>query len=322
MPQHPIQHFDPSTRSLIYDSIFRVLAQYVNDRNFGPLRTAQLFLQAADILADGGSGIVKRPDNVNRFVDLDAFNVTVSFPNYGVNQNIANLMREVIWELYVQMILAPVPDYGIIVNDMKQDVHHKLQGGLFFAFNTFLITSFGAEVLSDSTNRTRVYDPDGYLANFSDSEADLEMMRYLEEGVSVFRGGHLLASVVLLGAASERLVEMLAQKLSVAIVNSGGTEWYEKKYEKERNISKRFKVVGDALMGHYGERLKDENLRDEFEGAVKLTFEQIKNARNKIAHPKGYQFSWNEVNGLYHNFVPYFKHISRIIDLLKNSPIS
>lgn len=322
MSPHPIQHSNPLTRSLIHSAIWRVLARYVSTSNFGPHRTARLFLEAADILADEGSDVVKRTDSVNRFVDLDVSHVTASFPNYGISQNISNLMREVIWEFHVQMLLNPYPDHGIIENDSNHDVYHKIRGGLYLAFNTFLITSFGAEVLSDSIDRIRVYDPDGYLANFLDSDADPEMMRYLQEGTSVFRGGHLLASVVLLGAASERLFDLLAQILSIAIAKAGGSDWYEKKYQKERDLSKRYKAVEDSLLGHYGHRLKEQNLRDEFEGAVKLTFEQIRNARNKIAHPKGYQFSWNEVTGLYHNFVPYFKHINRVIDLLANNPIS
>jgi len=96
----------------------------------------------------------------------------------------------------------------------------------------------------------------------------------------------------------------------------GGVTWFRDKYEKKGDISDRFKAVEGKLMGEYGKELDNEKLKDAFQTIVKLTFEVIRDARNAIAHPKGRDFTWSEVSGLLHNFVPYFRHINRIIAFL------
>ncbi len=39
---------------------------------------------------------------------------------------------------------------------------------------------------------------------------------------------------------------------------------------------------------------------------VTLTLEQIRCARNDIAHPMGCELTWNEVSGFLHSFLQYF----------------
>jgi hypothetical protein len=73
-------------------------------------------------------------------------------------------------------------------------------------------------------------------------------------------------------------------------------------------------------MEEYSEELDQEKLKDAFQHVVTLTFEQIRLARNDIAHLKEREFTWNEVNGFLHNFVQYFGYINRIIAFLSNNP--
>ena len=80
---------------------------------------------------------------------------------------------------------------------------------------------------------------------------------------------------------------------------------------------KRFLALTGKLMGEYGEELSRVGLKDAFNGVVTLTFEQIRNARNDIAHPSGREFTWNEVSGLLHNYVQYFIYANRIIAFLR-----
>jgi hypothetical protein len=183
-----------------------------------------------------------------------------------------------------------------------------------------MLTPYGVSVLIDSQNRIQVHDPDGYLANFygANPPPDPVMMRYLAESISVFRSSHLMATVVLLGIASERLVEILAEDLRDGTGNGKGLAWYNEKY-KNKSISDKFKAVSGKLLAEYGPDLAQEQLKDAFQGIVTLTFEEIRHARNDIAHPIGREFTWNEVNGLLFHFVQYFRYVNQIRKFLADS---
>jgi hypothetical protein len=122
------------------------------------------------------------------------------FPTYGMDDNVTDFMRLVFRELYLQGIIVPGPIKRRFSNSSLMS---------FLDLDVIRFTPYGVSVLTDIENRIQVHDPDGYLANFWNAKPkpDPEMMRYLVECVSVFRSGHLLASVVLLGIASERLIE-------------------------------------------------------------------------------------------------------------------
>jgi len=111
------------------------------------------------------------------------------------------------------------------------------------------------------------------------------MMRYLEECVGVFRGAHFLATIALLGVASERLIEVLAESLRDALGEPEGTKWFDKKFSQQWPVSRRFKALSDRLFREYEQDLKREKLKEAFDCVVKPTFDQIRCARNDIAHP-------------------------------------
>jgi hypothetical protein len=277
-----------------------------------------LFLRAADILVS--EGILKERRGGQNFTQQNTSGPIASYPNYEVDDDIAHLMKQTFWELYIQGVLAPASNFRAIINEHNQEERKWVSGGLFLDLDHIMLTPYGVDILIDSKNRIRVYDPDGYLANFWSASPlpDPIMMRYLSECNSVFRSGHLLASVILLGIASERLVNILAERLRDALGNPMGSEWFRTKYKGD--ISDRFKALTNKLVAEYDQELKQEKLRDALEGVVTLTFAIIRHARNDIAHPKGRDFTWNEVSGFLHSFVQYFKYVNRIIELLANNP--
>jgi hypothetical protein len=126
-----------------------------------------------------------------------------------------------------------------------------------------------------------------------------------------------LATVVLLGIASERLIEVLAESLRDALGGPTGAKWFDKKYSNTRDISARFEALSSRLMSEYGDELKREKLADPYHCVVKPTFHQIRCARNDIAHPSGRESTWNEVGGFLHNYVQHFIYANRIIAFLR-----
>jgi hypothetical protein len=269
------------------------------------------------MVADGlvETGIIDRPGFLDgqsqsgqRFVHLLEKEQLELFPNYGIPDNIASFVRQIIWELYLQGVLAPAPKRVPRVDRSILHVHEDF----WMQLDSFLLTPYGVDLLLDSADRIRVYDPDGYLTNFWGAKPppDPEMMRYLSECVSVFRSNHLLASVVLLGVASERLIEVLAESLRDALGSPEGNSWYSR--YRNKDISKKFSSISNKLKEEF--ELTDLNT-DAFR-AVELTFQYIRLARNDIAHPKGRHFTPNEVSGFMHNFVQYFKYLNDVMGFL------
>lgn len=302
-------------RSIVRSKVLDTLAKRAKTAKHGPFRAVRLFQEICDELVD--AKIVQPGPGGSRFTQLKADDPNL-LPDFEVRADIARLVRQELWELYLQGILAPSPALECPVSVDRKPPFSYLD------LDCGVLTDYGEDILTDTTGRIHVHDPDAYLENFWNASPapDPDMMRYLQECVSVFRGGHFLATVVLLGVASERLVEVLAESLRDVPGDPRGAEWFHKTYSNKRYISARFKAVSDKLMADYRDALNRRKLKNPFEDVVNLTFAQIRLARNEIAHPTDRQFTWNEVSGFLHNFVQYFLYVNRIIEFLRTDPKS
>jgi hypothetical protein len=197
---------------------------------------------------------------------------------------------------------------------------------MFFSdLDDYMITPYGVQFLLSTSDRIAVHDPDGYLQLFwgANPVPDPEMMRYLGECLEVFRANHLLAAVVLLGVASERLIEVLAMRLRDALgTTRNGNDWYNNTYNTRRNqnITNKFDEVFRRLDTEYRNELNAVRISAREIESIRLAFEAIRNPRNIIAHQHNYVPTWNETGGLLHNFVLYFKLINQIINVMLANP--
>ena len=323
--RHAIERISSDAQSLILQALYRALYEYASGGYFEyrQISIIRIFLQAADILAS--DGVIKRPQNITRFAELKWVTGMPPdiHPDYGIDEVIAGYMRQSLWEMYLQGILAPSPARRSASNWMNFDALAKRDGGQFLDLDSVTLTPMGVDFLLSTRERIQVADLNGYMANFwsANPVADPELLRYLHEGVLVLKSNHLIASVVLLGAASEHLIDVLARALAKALGEPTGGKWYQNNYLAKRDISGRFESVKGALTSHYQNDLKNANLMDDLTtGAIALTFNIIRRFRNDVAHVHGVMPNWNEVMGLYHNFVIYFKRINEIIALLIKNP--
>lgn len=281
----------PEIHTIIRTAIFDWLARLVESKKY-EVDMNQAAHQTLGILHTKGIIPSRPPINV-QFKELYS---------YGVPGDIIRQVTQIFWELHLQGILFPSPTWISSSN------------------GSAIITPYGIELISENSGRIQTHDPEGYLDNFWNENPvpDPEMMLYVKECVSVFQHGHFFACVILLGISSERLMTVLAESLRDALGYPSGTEWFERKYRG--NASEKFKVIINQLLASYDKELEKEKLKEALQGIVMLTFEAIRHARNDIAHPKGREFTWNEVSGLLHNFVQYFKYINKIIALLVSNP--
>lgn len=282
---------NPNMQSIIRAAIFEWLARLVADKKY-EVNMNQAAHQALNSLYRKGILPSQAPSNI-RFEDLYA---------HQVSRDVIRSVTQIFWELHLQGILIPSAAW------ISSNNGHAI------------ITPYGRELISENSGRIQAHDPEGYLENFINENPvpDVEMMLYVKESISVFQNGHFFACVILLGVASERLITVLAENLRNSLGSPSGTEWFQKKYKG--NASEKFKVLVNQLLADYGEELEKEKLKEALQGTVKLTFETIRHARNDIAHPKGREFTWNEVSGLLHNFVQYFKYTNKVIAVLVNNP--
>jgi hypothetical protein len=280
---------NPKVYSIIRSAIFDWIRRLVISEKF-EVNMNQMAHHTLNALHQNGFLSSSVAGNV-RFEDLQ-----------NVPQEIIRSITQIFWELHLQGVLTPSPAW--------------ISSGNGYA----IITLYGRELVNDNTERIQVHDPMGYLDNFlaENPPPDEEMMLYVKESVSVFQDGHHFACVILLGIASERLMTVLAESLRDAFGVPKGTEWFQKRYRG--NASEKFTAITNQLLVEYGGELEREKLKEALQGIIKLTFETIRHARNDAAHPKGREFTWNEVSGFLHNFVQYFKYINRIIALLNANP--
>lgn len=317
-----MSQLNPSTKSLARYSILEALAKLAKASLLGPFGCRDIFLRAAEILADKAVSGVIRPDGIDTFRQLLKPHRTDSFPDFGIPKEIANLMRETLWDLYLLRVISPAPGAGEIFDDVGRRSPYTVDGGIFLDLDQLYITAHGAEVLRESDKRIQIYDPDGFLSTFLDAQPspDPELMRYLTECINVFRGNYLVAAVVLLGASSERLIDVVAAALRDALGDPIGTSWHRTKYANKKDVSNRFKAFEGTLMREYGEELKTVGLSEAFQDIVKINFEAIRHSRNSIAHPSDKIPNLNEVAGMIHNFSLYFDYVNSIIDYLRKNP--
>ena len=191
-----------------------------------------------------------------------------------------------------------------------------------WAMSWVSLTSYGVRVINDTSNQIMVYDPTRYLEIFDNSvpPPDIEMMRYVSEAISVFTSRHFVATVVLLGIASERLIDVLAKNLNQAISNTDTSNWYGSKYKSKTSMLDKFKTLKGKLIEEYQPELIAENLKDAFQNTVETSFHQIRTARNDLAHPNDRRFTWNEVSGFLFTFSQYHQYINKIIKILQHNP--
>jgi hypothetical protein len=320
MHETPLAIMAEPARSMVRAKLLDVLGGYALEADRGPFHVALLYLKTLHALAlEDPTQWSLDTEAVEHFERHRYVRSTEQFPDFGVSPRTTSYVRQLLWEFYLQGILAPAPATPEVSSRTAESSLFPM--AFLLHLDSVVLTAYGVEILSDTTNRIQVHDPDRYLANFLKAEPppDPEMMRYLEEAVAVFRGGHFLATIILLGVASERLIEVLAESLRDALGDPSGVKWFNTRYANKWDISTRFNSLSGKLMDEYSEDLSRAKLKDAFDGVVTLTVEQIRCARNDIAHPKGREFTWNEVSLFLHSFVQHFIYVNQIIKLLSGN---
>jgi hypothetical protein len=168
-----------------------------------------------------------------------------------------------------------------------------------------------------TTGRWEPHDPDGYLRRLRRAEpgVDAFALVYLEEALRAFNAQCFLASSVMLGVASERVVNELA----VSMVQSFGpsAEKLRKAVENPRaSQSARFEEARKLLDSHRGrvpEGLADSLSLDAVTDLLRLT-------RNDAGHPTGTKIDYDTAYTHLQMAAAYLMKMTRLAHHFARSP--
>jgi hypothetical protein len=206
------------------------------------------------------------------------------------------VIHEVIWDLIVQRVLTVCSkgpyDWGFV--------------GL---------TDFGREAVKEQ--RWSPYDPDGYLKELQRQAPGLYSLcrMYAEESLRCFQGGCYLATVVMLGAASEAMVNELFTRFVEALEAAGVPEAAsaKTKIEKGPSVFRKYEI----FRRHFDPLVKPKlpgELGDDLNVQLDGVFNLIRHYRNEAGHPTGAQIErWGALRSLW-LFVPYSRRIEGLIN--------
>ena len=209
-------------------------------------------------------------------------------------------INEVVWDLIVERVLT---------------VGAKSSANPDWPFLS--LTEFGFEVVREQ--RWSPYDPDGYLKELREQAPGLDSLchMYVEESLRCFRGGCYLATVVMLGAASEAIVNELFDRF-VGALEAGSvpeSSGARRKIEKEQSVFRRYA----AFRSHF-DSLAKPKLPSELGDDLNLQFDGVFNLirfyRNDAGHPTGTQIERESAFTSLVLFVPYCKRVEDLIDWL------
>ena len=171
------------------------------------------------------------------------------------------LATEILWECMIQGIIAP----------------GREKGGDFLPW--FHITEYGYKVLS--TNEYLPHDPTGYLDNIKSEIPNLDdtVFSYLSESLNCFTRDNLIASIVMLGVASERAFLILCD----SFLNAISSQKEKNAFQKILNL-KAIKPKMDWVVKKV-EQIK-KALPDNTNIMLSVIFDFIRCQRNDLGHPK------------------------------------
>jgi hypothetical protein len=134
------------------------------------------------------------------------------------------------------------------------------------------------------------------------------------ESLLTFQANCLVASVILIGAASERLIWILFESYRDAHQNQSDRDRLDQEWEhrSRRFIVQKFAWLWQELETRRTELNNAGRLWDGAEGLVRATFDALRTARNEAAHQNRH-FEHIQANELLFLFVPYAERIYALI---------
>jgi len=214
----------------------------------------------------------------------------------------AFLVQDVIWEFIIQGIIAP----GLNPRNPNLPWFH--------------LTEHGKKVLD--SGEFLPHDPTGYLERFRSEIArpDPTVESYLSESLNCFSRGAFIASVVMLGVASERTFLLLCDSLFQALADSTEKSTFKKTLDR-RAIKPKMDWVSTKIQAIQNQSPRP--LPDNVNIMLASIFDFIRCQRNDLGHPqeKTPKVTREEAYVNLRIFPKYFKMVNQVIEYLTDNKV-
>jgi hypothetical protein len=211
-------------------------------------------------------------------------------------------IREIIWGLVIQGIVVP----GANSRD----------AGLPF----MQISEWGKRCLEEGEYLP--YDAGQYLSRLRaeiPGVVDGSILLYLQESLTSFRSGAYLASAVMTGVATEKILFSLRDAIEAALPTQDAKERFATK-----TANKLAKQVFDEIwkkLDPAHETIAHDLGKEDLRSELSWTFDIIRKTRNDAGHPTGRKISREEAHNLLLLFPQYCKVAYDTIDWMKSHPL-
>jgi hypothetical protein len=174
------------------------------------------------------------------------------------------------------------------------------------------VTAHGKEVLAKGG--PPVYDYDGYMAYLKGRVPDLDdvVERYVGESLRTYQGNSYLASMTMLGCASERSMRLLFDAYVEAIDKEANRSKLKSRLAG-RDISRAYEEFRKSFITTRGQ-VRDSTIVNDFDVHVDGVFHFIRLLRNSIVHPSGVPTITSAI--IYSNLQQFSQYVETIFDLV------
>lgn len=176
-------------------------------------------------------------------------------------------VKVIMWQLIILGVLVP-----------------GVQGYADNSWPHFSITEYGKTYLETEGNAP--YDPDGYLSDVKSDSPNVDdvVLLYLTEGLQCFMKSNYIASVVMVGVATEKAILNLIDALASAMSDGSKATTFRRKIQNSM-IKKQFEELTKHLYP-LKSQLPTELSRD-LETYMDGIFNIVRSYRNEAGHPTG-----------------------------------
>ena len=185
----------------------------------------------------------------------------------------------IVWSVFHDLVRQ-----GLIVPGGRASL--AIQGGTRLNFPSYSVTPFGATVLGSPNPDFDPQDGEAYVqAVKAKIPGPLDLLaQYLAESVATYRSQHFLASAILLGVASEDLLERLYRDFEDHLPEKRRPAFKESLYKKRGSAEGRFDAFWKSFEHHLGEI--GEELRRRAETHLTVIKNILKFSRDDVGHSR------------------------------------
>lgn len=197
----------------------------------------------------------------------------------------------------------------------------------------FHLSEYGRQCAKEGKKDILPYDVDGYLNRLKSIPNLNEWIEfYVKEALKCYNASAYNSSVIMLGLASECLVEQLIEKFLKLLDRQGNSystnsninmsgftslkDYFEDQLSHSRTISKKFKKF-ESVFNNINNLQND--IKESFDPTVRRTFiDFLRLTRNEVAHPNDIIKDDTETLLLFVAFIKYCENMMKLINTMNN----